>query len=172
MIPVETVRRGDTVTLPNGRELPVLRVETYNEPDGTVYVVVYGDGPLEKQLRIMHAGDLVNAERTGYSLASDEELAEHEAGRQHLLELYRRHGPMPDSEIVERAHERDADAGRTLTEASTLMRRRRELERRELIETVGTRYHPESGATEPLWMIRQHDAQLSVAREYQPEPDF
>ena len=79
---------------------------------------------------------------------------------------------MPDSEIVERAHERDADAGRTLTPVSTLMRRRRELERRQIIEASGARYHPESGATEPIWMIRPSDEQLTVARAYDPEPDF
>jgi hypothetical protein len=172
VIPVEQIRAGDTVYLPNGREMGVVRVETYDEPAGIVYVVVYRDGDIEKQLRIMHAGDPVNA-TAGPTMDTDTgDLAEHEAGRQQLLELYRRHGPMPDSEIVERCHERDADAGRTLTAVSTLMRRRRELERRDLIEETGSRYHPESGATEPLFMVSQQPEQLSVAREYQPEPDF
>jgi hypothetical protein len=170
VIAVEKVRAGDTVTLPNSREMPVVRVETYDETEGTIYVVVYRDGDIEKQLRIMRAGELVNVEPGAEPEPDD--LAEHEAGRQMLLELYRRHGPMPDSEIVERAHERDADGGRTLTPVSTLMRRRRELERRQMIATAGERFHPESGATEPLFMLRQQPEQLSVAREYQPEPDF
>lgn len=164
MIPVEQIQPGDIVTLPNQREMTISHVEQY----GDDYIVVYKDGDLEKTMRIMRAGDLVNADRPGGY--DDGGEPEHEAGRQFLLELYRRYGPMPDSEIVERAHERDADQGRTLTAVTTLMRRRRELERRDLLETVGERFHPESGATEPLWMVRRIDEPLTIAHEYDPEP--
>lgn len=170
MIPVEQLQPADTVLLPNGRQMPVVRVERYDAD----FVVVYQDGTLEKTMRIMRAGDLVNAERgptTDPAWADDD--GDHEAGRLAILEMYRRFGPMPDSELVERVHEREADAGLPLSPVSQLMRRRRELERRDRIEASGERFHVESGASEPIWMIPPgQPEQTTIADALYPEPDL
>lgn len=171
MIPVEQIHPGDVVTLPNGREMPVARVERYDDQ----FVVVYRDGDLEKTLRIMRAGDLVNAARgDGLPSGIDDQFGDdRETERLALLEIYRRAGPLTDSELVEHVREREADAGLPLTEVSRLMRRRRELERRQQIELRGSRRHVESGAVEPLWAVPENQpTQQTIADAFYPEPDL
>jgi hypothetical protein len=167
VIPVEQVRRGDLVRLPVLGARPVIRVEHY---DDGAYVIVWGDTDGEHTYKILRAGDLVDVVR-----GSDPELPieaddrAREAERERVGRLIREHGPLPDSEIVERYRERQADAAEALTAADSILRRRRELERRGQIEDCGVKFHVETGRSETTWGWKLEPEQISIADAYRAE---
>ena len=174
MIPVEKVRPGHVVRLPQNVRRTVLRVEHYD--DGS-FVVVYRLGDLEKTMRVLRAGDLVDVvSETEPDIdpgaGPDSGDLWREAQTDRVLQIVRSGGPMPDSEIVDRYREREADAGEVLTSASTIERRRRDLERRGDLVQAGERFHVETGRTEPVWSVKVRDEPMTIAREYAPEPDL
>jgi hypothetical protein len=178
------LEEGDFVVLFGGVKRPIVRFEGYE--DGTV-VVVYSDGAGGvKSLRALYPHDEIPAVRlaayapdasppTGSGLVEEEPDISPEGAPaamltpDSLLPLFAGDA-LTDLELHERHRDQMVDAGLPFETVYAIQRQRKALEKAGRVEQVAEQRDAATGATAPVYAVKDADVALRLGEDYAPEP--